>query len=244
MPVAKFLKVVGHRGASLVAPENTGAAFVAARELGAHGVEFDVQQTADGQLVVVHDSTVDRTTNGTGEVKDMTWNAIRKLDANGSYVPALSEVLSLCGLEFELELKGFGAKFLDDVVGTVLAAGVFDLVEFTSGNLLLLSRLKRLVPSARVGLFAKRPDKGMSADAFERYIIGTAETSGFDVAHVYAGAISETIVEQIHLLGMTAHANDADNPELIRRAIDAGADRCTTIDVAMAVAETKISGVL
>jgi hypothetical protein len=127
--------------------------------------------------------------------------------------------------------------FWTNVVETVQASEVLHCVEFTSENLLLLSRLKLMLPVAHAGLFARRPDSGMSDSAFERYIIGTAETSGFDVAHVYAGAITARIVEAIHSLGMTAHANDADTPELIRRALAAGADRCTTIDVAMAVAE-------
>ncbi len=72
---------VGHRGACQVAPENTMAPFRAARRLGAHGIEFDVQQCADGELVVLHDFTLDRTTNGTGLLANSTSREIGALDA-------------------------------------------------------------------------------------------------------------------------------------------------------------------
>jgi len=62
--------VTGHRGASAIAPENTMAAFRLAIELGADGLEFDVQRTSDGELVVMHDAILDRTTNGTGALKN------------------------------------------------------------------------------------------------------------------------------------------------------------------------------
>ncbi len=92
--------VIGHRGASALAPENTLAAFRVAAEVGADGVEFDVQRTRDGQLVVIHDDEVDRTTNGTGLVREMTLDELRALDAGawfgaafqGERVPTLREV--------------------------------------------------------------------------------------------------------------------------------------------------------
>ena len=73
----------GHRGASGHAPENTLPAFRMAADMGADGVELDVQETKDGVLVVCHDETVDRTSNGAGWVKDFTFEEIRKLDFSG-----------------------------------------------------------------------------------------------------------------------------------------------------------------
>jgi glycerophosphoryl diester phosphodiesterase len=240
------MQIVAHRGASLVAPENTMSAFVAAKRLGADGIEFDVHMTLDQELVVIHDATLQRTTDGIGEVCETQWRSIASLDAGSWFsaafaterVPLLSDVLALPDVRFEIELKGFGGGFLERVVDQTSASERnLDRIEFTSGNLLLLSRLKQLVPSAQVGLFTKRPDPAVSETAFERYILRTAQTSGFDVAHVWAGAITPRIVQGIHELSMIVHANNADMPKLIRRAITAGADRCTTVDVAMAVAE-------
>src|SRR5690625_7581403 len=73
--------IFAHRGASKYAPENTMAAFKFAYELGAEGIETDVQLTKDNIPVLIHDERVKRTTNGTGYIKDLTWNQVKQLDA-------------------------------------------------------------------------------------------------------------------------------------------------------------------
>lgn len=98
------IAVIGHRGGRAMAPENTLAAFRNAIKLGIDYVEIDVRATKDGHLVIMHDGTVDRTTNGTGAVKEMDFDAIRALDAGSKFdpgyanerVPTLDEVLDLC----------------------------------------------------------------------------------------------------------------------------------------------------
>jgi len=86
--------VVAHRGFKAVAPENTIAAFDAAAAVGGDYMELDVHVTRDGQLILMHDANVDRTTNGTGAVHDLTFAEIRKLDAGrGQQVPTLREAL-------------------------------------------------------------------------------------------------------------------------------------------------------
>ena len=238
------LIVIGHRGASIVAPENTMGAFRLALDLGADGIEFDVQLTADGHPVVLHDANLDRTTDGTGPLFDATLAQVRALDAGawfddehaGARVPQLDEVLELDANVFELEIKGWGRALLDAVVERVDAAGVFDRVKFTGWDHAKLSRLKAERPDATVGLFSKRPEPWMSDRVYERYVLGTAETAGFDVAHVYAGVITEPIASGLRELGYAVHANDADSPEQIRRAIDAGATSISLDDVELAVA--------
>ena len=95
-------KIFAHRGASAYAPENTLAAFGLAREMGADGIELDVQMTKDGEVVVIHDERVERTTDGTGWVKDLTLDQIKTLNAsmgNEQYpnekIPTLDEVFDL-----------------------------------------------------------------------------------------------------------------------------------------------------
>src|SRR5262245_52903123 len=77
--------ILAHRGASGYAPENTFTAFELARTMGACGIETDIQLTSDDVLVLFHDSKVERTTNGTGAVKDLTWAELAALDA-GSWL--------------------------------------------------------------------------------------------------------------------------------------------------------------
>lgn len=104
-------KIFAHRGYKGVCPENTLAAYRKAIEVGVDGIELDVHVTKDGHLVVIHDETVDRTTNGTGAVRDLTLAELKSLDAGrwfddtfeGESIPTLGEVFDLLG---ELEFRG------------------------------------------------------------------------------------------------------------------------------------------
>jgi glycerophosphoryl diester phosphodiesterase len=108
--------LIAHRGGSLEAPENTLAAFRHAIGLGMRFVELDVQMSSDGELMVIHDETLDRTTDGAGAVGDYTFEELRQLDAGswfapeyaGERIPTLREVLELCvpeGIGVVIELK-------------------------------------------------------------------------------------------------------------------------------------------
>jgi len=100
--------IIGHRGASAEAPENTLAAFALAQAQGADGIEFDVQLSADGWPVVIHDSKLERTTNGQGRVQQMTLVQLQELNAGeGQSVPTLDEVFETLGPNFlyNVELK-------------------------------------------------------------------------------------------------------------------------------------------
>lgn len=103
--------ILGHRGASADAPENTLAAFALAKEQGADGIELDVHLSLDGWPVVIHDQHLERTTNGYGRVQGTPLTELKKLDAgNGEEIPTLDEVFSLLGRRFfyNVELKAYG----------------------------------------------------------------------------------------------------------------------------------------
>lgn len=218
------------------------AAFRSAIDAGADGIELDVQASADGRLVVIHDATLDRTTDGTGAVFKTEWRAIENLDAGSWFspdfscerVPSLEEVLSLGDIELEVELKGYGYGFLERVLDEVRSADAFDRVEFTSGNALLLAALKRSAPIALVGLFSMRQPSWMSEEVFEHHVVGTAATSGADVAHVHAASLTARIGERLHSMGFQVHANDAVSVDDVQRAVAADADRLSVNDVDLA----------
>lgn len=108
-------KVWAHRGASAYAPENTLEAFQLAVDQKADGVELDVQMTKDGKLVVIHDETIDRTSDGHGRVMDHTLSELKKMKFNRTHpeyadatIPTLAEVYELlkpAGLEINVEIK-------------------------------------------------------------------------------------------------------------------------------------------
>ena len=91
-----MVKIMGHRGASFYEPENTLRSFRRALKMGVAAVELDVHLTGDGRLVVIHDATLERTTNGRGRVKDFTLAELQRLDAGkGEAIPSLDEALDL-----------------------------------------------------------------------------------------------------------------------------------------------------
>lgn len=118
--------IIGHRGAGADAPENTLAAFALALEQNADGIEFDVQLSADGVPVIIHDDTVDRTCNGTGRVTDLTLAELQALTIEDEHtIPTLDEVFELLGRRtlYNVELKLLGVN------DGGLAAAVADRIE-------------------------------------------------------------------------------------------------------------------
>lgn len=132
---------IGHRGASAYEPENTIRAFKRALEMGCEGVEMDLRRTKDGKIVIIHDETVDRTTNGKGKVSEMTLEEIKKLDSHGEKIPTLEEVLSEVKAKlFLLELKESGYE--DEIVKIVDSFRLLDNVIFISFNYDSLRKVK------------------------------------------------------------------------------------------------------
>ncbi len=157
----KQVKIYAHRGASQYAPENTLPAFALAAQQGADGIELDVHLTKDGQLVVIHDETLDRTTSGTGWVKDHTLAQLRQLCADNhmpgfaqARIPTLEEVLALVrptGMLVNIELKtsilwyeGIEEKTLD----LVRKMGMESRVIYSSFNHYSIEKVRRLAPEA------------------------------------------------------------------------------------------------
>jgi len=141
--------VVGHRGAAGLEPENTLRSFRRAIELGVDLVECDVRLTADGAPVLLHDETLDRTTDGRGPVAGTTLEALRNLDAGkGERVPTLSEFLALisgrCGAHLELKADGTPAVVLE----VVEREGMLESIIFTSGRTERLAEVRQLCGEA------------------------------------------------------------------------------------------------
>ncbi len=158
-------KILGHRGANRRAPQNTVPAFRAAVEHGADGVEFDVQMSADGVLVICHNFTVDATSNGTGRIDELTFEELRALDFGswfsaefaGTQIPTLEEVLD-CVKDMEVlnvEIKPARKNRQEVVRKTVETVRAFGLTEktiFSSFDFNIIRDLKALDPGLVCGL--------------------------------------------------------------------------------------------
>jgi glycerophosphoryl diester phosphodiesterase len=149
--------VIAHRGGPDRAPENTLAAFRGAIALGADGVELDCQRSRDGALVVMHDETVDRTTNGKGAVADLTLAQLRALDAGqGEPVPTFEEVLALAKagsvqLVAEIKSPALYPGLELEMYRAVQAVGHLDRTIFISFDWGALRRLRAAAPEAQLG---------------------------------------------------------------------------------------------
>ncbi len=170
----RFLDVHGHRGAAGLAPENTLAAFRKAIELGVDALEMALHVTRDGELVVIHDETLDRTTDGRGSIADLTLGEIRRWDAGGKFAPAfrgeriptLREVIELVRasgktrIRLDLEIKfgegqeGNPEDFEQRVLDTLRQTDFVAQVNIISFHHPSLAKIKALEPEIRAGLLA------------------------------------------------------------------------------------------
>ncbi|MBW6424376.1 phosphodiesterase [Rhizobium sp. XQZ8] len=166
------MRLAGHRGHSEGAPENTYAAFRAAREFAGPGVtcETDLRITSDGELVLIHDETVDRTTNGHGLVNKLTYSEITALSAGSWFgeafaderVPRLREALEFArehNIIYQLELKTYGQDdvFFPKLKALINELGCADLLQFSSFDFVQLRALKKAIPEVpTVGLSHSR----------------------------------------------------------------------------------------
>jgi glycerophosphoryl diester phosphodiesterase len=153
-----------HRGASGYAPENTLPAFKMAADMKADGVELDIQLTKDDVIVVCHDETIDRTSNGAGFIKDYTYDELLKFDfCNGNqayegvHIPTMEEVFDLLdptGLTINIELKTgeiFYPDLEDKIVELTKKKGFSDRVIYSSFNHYSVMKIKDMDPDAKVG---------------------------------------------------------------------------------------------
>lgn len=165
------MKVWAHRGCSQRYPENTLLAFEkAAAVSGLTGIELDIQLTRDGEMVVIHDERVDRTTEGMGYVRDYTLSQIKKLhiyadDKPSQEVPIITEVLDLLapqmkvGLKLNIELKNSVYPYPgmeEKIVELIRERGLQESVVYSSFYAASLEKLKRLDPDAELGILDSR----------------------------------------------------------------------------------------
>ncbi|HEV7731607.1 MAG TPA: glycerophosphodiester phosphodiesterase family protein [Candidatus Binatia bacterium] len=197
------LDVIAHRGASGTRPENTLAAFRRAVELGAHMIELDVQCTRDGAVVVIHDDTLERTTDGRGIVRHHTLTELASLDAGGWFDPAyagerlptLDAVLAAVPIPINVELKSAGDDGLERrTLEVVEAAGALQRVVFSSFAADSLVRMRALSAAAELAVLW---DRTAMAGALR-----LAEGVGARALHIRTGRSAPSGIASGHAAGL------------------------------------------
>lgn len=208
----EFLNI-GHRGACGYAPENTLLSFKKALEFNVDMVELDVYALSSGELVVIHDETVDRTTNGKGYVWDFSFDEIRKLDAGeGEQVPTLNEVLDLIQrkCQVNIELKGEGtaeptAKLIEDYLEKGWQYEDFLVSSFNHHE---LKKFKDLSPKTRTGALIT---------AIPIDYAKFAEDLGAFSANLDIDFINKDFVQDAHQRGLKVYVFTVNTEEDIKR---------------------------
>lgn len=227
--------VVAHRGASGHAPENTLAAFRKAVELGARFIETDLQISRDARIVAIHDTTLDRTTSGHGQVHVKTLEEIRALDAGawfgsrapvsyvGERVPVLDEILAFSqehDINFYLEIKSDAAWGVEHgVVAAVRNSLAFARVVVLSFDPATLDSVYRLDETVMTGFLCEHP----SGDLVDRAVrLGARQLAP------RGDLVTPALVKKAHESGLQVVAWTINEPEQMRRLIDAGVDGIMT----------------
>ncbi len=221
---AKVL-AIGHRGAAGHMPENTMPSFEKALELGADALEFDVALTRDGVPVVIHDDTLDRTTDGRGPVEHSTFEEIARLDAGSwkavaTHVPTLAEVIRTLAprtlLNLEIKASPRRVEIVDACAQAALEEDAIGRVVFSSFDHDALRLLRHVLPQARIGVLSV-------ATGFERALRCAAEIAAENI-HPPIVLASPALVARAHAAGLQVWTWTANSPAMIAGAIAAGAD--------------------
>jgi len=222
--------VIGHRGACALAPENTLASFELAIQHKADAIEFDVKLSSDQQVVVIHDQSVDRTTNGKGKVQHLSLTELRALDAGGKFsqkysnekIPTLDEVFENLGnrILMNVELTNYSTPFdhlVTKVSDLVIKHGLEERIIFSSFLKRNLMTARHLLPGVPCGLLAYSGWLGY----FPRYY---GWKKNFQALHPYLTDVNQGLVQNVHNEGKRIHVWTVNGENNIRKMLELRVD--------------------
>lgn len=237
--------IFAHRGASAYAPENTMAAFELAAIQGAQAVEFDVKLTTDKQVVIHHDQTLERTTNGTGHITKRSYAELKELDAGswksekyrGEKIPLLSDVLEAVGKKvlINIELTNYATP-MDGLVSFTAAIvkkhNLQKRIMFSSFYFTNLVTARRLLPDVPIGLLILDGRQGWHQRMVSRLI-------RFDADHPYLTDVNENMVTRLHKQNRRVNVWTVNDPKDMRDLRSMGVDGIFTDDPILALENFK-----
>lgn len=226
-------EITAHRGGAWKAPENTISALQYTMDSGADYAEVDVQETKDGELILLHDDSFKRTAGVKKNVWDMTLKQVEKLDAGASFhekfrgekIPEFTDVLKFCkgrlDLNIEIKYNGKNKGIVNRVVRVIKENHFEDHCVVTSMNYQFLKQIKKIAPEIRTGYIMTMTYGGVQ---------GMEAADFFSVKHTY---VDEKFVTQVHALGKEVHVWTVNYKGDAKRMLDIGADNIITDDPIM-----------
>ncbi len=223
----KKVLIFAHRGASKLAPENTLRAFQKAIELGADYVEFDVHETKDGEIVIIHDDDVERTAGVKGKIKEMTLKELKELDfGEGEKIPTLKELIELAkgkiGLQCEIKVRGIAKKIVehfkeaDLIDSTIISSFIHD----------ELLEVKKYAPEIKLAplVFGIKKNK-MIREAIEHK---------YYAIHPFYKFINQKFLDEAHKNNIKINTWTVDSKSRMKKLIEMRIDGIITNDVELA----------
>ncbi len=235
------MRIIAHRGASAEAPENTLAAFRRALALGATMIELDVRLTADGVPLVIHDSTLLRTTDGEGRVEELVLDEIRRFSAGRWFgeafaaerVPTLAEVYALVGdrAEINVEIKGEGGAAAQAALEVAREAAGLGRTLFSAFDPADLQKIRGASGEARLALLTgaasiATPGSPAPRSSHGRIMarVGRWEGLSLEAANLQAGLAAPDTVGALHRLGLRVYVFTVDGEEAVAELQRIGVD--------------------
>ena len=234
--------VISHRGANKVAPQNTLEAFKKSIQYKADGVETDVHMTSDGIPVICHNYTVDKTSDGKGEIASRTLEQLKKLDFGsyfhhsyrGTKIPTLEEFLNLCEKArlkvLNIEIKSPRNKdytIADKIITAVKEHNLFDKLLISSFDPDLLVYIKDIEEACKTG-FLYSPDKPITYKQVLGKEIGFAKSIGADALHPHQLFVNEKLVDAAHENGIQVNPWTVNKEKDMRKLLSFGVDGLIT----------------
>ena len=231
--MSKKITNIAHRGASSYAPENTKAAFDLAIEMGVKHIELDVHSSKDNHLVVIHDDTLDRTTNGQGNVKDFTLKELQSLDA-GSWFSEKYSNENICTLEeiiskyaesthLHIEIKGRTLNLAQKTCTLIRSLEATDMVTITSFWKDSLVETKNFAPEMKTGWLVPMGP----GSKWDNEMVDISKKYKFDQICPRAELVTKTLVSNLHREGFEVRCHGVFTEDLMRSVVSSGADGMT-----------------
>lgn len=228
--------VVAHRGYSAIAPENTLSAIREAIKAGSHGCEFDIYSTKDGQIVLLHDRTVDRTTNGKGKIAELNFDYVRGLDAGswkdkkftGEQIPTLDEALAVlkdsgCIPVIEIKIEGISRQ----VVEAVRRAEMLDQTAVIAFSGKVVKEIRELEPNLPCYWLWSKGLKGKPKERAAT-IVREAAKHGTNMVDLNYNMLSDEVLRELKRRGMKVWCWTINDPAVMDALMRWGVEGLTT----------------
>ncbi|MHA1487947.1 MAG: glycerophosphodiester phosphodiesterase [Promethearchaeota archaeon] len=224
--------IMGHRGASKIAPENTLKAFKEAIRLKADAVEFDAQETVEGEIVIIHDYDTLRTAGTEGIVKQMTLKELKKLNfGNGEQIPTLLELIQLAkgkiSLNCEIKVEGIAKK----IIHIFQDADILDSTIVSSFLHEELSKIQKIEPQLKLATLVPTEAGKFSDWNYKKKLIDfTSENNYYDINPLYKLA-DKQFIEYAHEKNIKVFPWTVDSGIAMKKLINMGTDGIITNDI-------------